>query len=95
LFKNPSGNLLVRLGKDSVKYPSILSGIKIKAGQEEIKEKLDTKNPDTNTRFCVVDEEHSILFPLRNKDTHPDYDLAIWFKNRQIAGFFRQLITNS
>ena len=41
---------------------------------------------------CVVDE-NVVLFPVGAKDTHPDYDVGIWVKNKNIAHFFKKLLS--
>ena len=42
---------------------------------------------EASIRLCLVDDNDALLFPLQEKDIHPDYDFCVWIKNRQTAKF--------
>ena len=50
-------------------------------------------NKYTMPRVCVVDE-NVMMFPVDVKDTHPDYDVGVWVKNKNIARFFKKLLSD-
>jgi predicted transcriptional regulator len=54
-----------------------------------------TKNPNKNLRVCVVDEDNSIIFPTQKGETHPDYELCVWIRDRQTTKFLKLLLTNN
>ena len=69
-----------------------------KARQKNTEVKTTTKefsagNKHTMPRICVVDE-NVMLFPVDAKDTHPDYDVGVWVKNKNIARFFKKLLSD-
>ena len=43
--------------------------------------------------LCLVDDNDALLFPLQEKDIHPDYDFCVWIKNGQTAKFLSGLIS--
>ena len=55
------------------------------------KSKIRTK--EANIRLCIVDDNDALLFPLQEKDIHPDYDFCVWIKNGQTAKFLSGLIS--
>ncbi|MEK6949875.1 MAG: hypothetical protein AABX34_06640, partial [Nanoarchaeota archaeon] len=57
----------------------------------EIKSKIRTKA--ASIRLCLVGDNDALLFPLQEKDTHPDYDFCVWIKHRQTAKFLSGLIS--
>jgi len=57
----------------------------------EAKGKIRIK--DASVRLCLVDDSDVMLFPLQEKSIHPDYDLCVWIKNKQIAKFLFGLIS--
>ena len=42
--------------------------------------------------LCVTDEHNILIYATSEKEVHPDYDMCIWIKNRQLCGFFRGLL---
>lgn len=57
----------------------------------ETKSKIRTK--EASIRLCLVDDNDALLFPLQEKDTHPDYDFCVWIKNKQTAKFLSGLFS--
>ena len=44
--------------------------------------------------LCLVDDNDALLFPLQEKDIHPDYDFCVWIKNKQTAKFLSGLVSS-
>ncbi len=42
-------------------------------------------------RFCIVDNQHLMLFLTDDKKTHPNYDCAIWIEASQFVDYFNGL----
>ena len=55
------------------------------------KSKIRTK--EVNIRLCLVDDDDALIFPLQEKDIHPDYDFCVWIKHRQTAKFLSGLFS--
>ena len=55
---------------------------KIKAGKEH------------TARFCIVDNQHLMLFLTDDKKTHPNYDCAVWIEASQFVDYFSGLFNN-
>ena len=55
------------------------------------KGRIRTKN--TSIRLCLVDDNDVLLFPLQEKDVHPDYDFCVWVKNKQTVKFLSGLFS--
>ena len=53
--------------------------------------KIRTK--EASIRLCLVDDNDALLFPLQEKDIHPDYDFCVWIKNKQTAKFLSGLFS--
>lgn len=64
---------------------------------DEIKDKtkLTLKFPKIGSRICVVDDESSLIFPIKEQDVHPDYELCLWIRDRPITKFLRQLLNSA
>jgi len=43
-------------------------------------------------RMYLDDSDNTIIFPLSEKEIHPDYDLCIWIRNKQTSNFLKQLL---
>ena len=57
----------------------------------ETKSKIRAK--EASIRLCLVGDNDALLFPLQEKDIHPDYDFCVWIKNRQTAKFLSGLLS--
>ena len=55
--------------------------------------KSKIKIKDASIRLCLVDDNDALIFPLQEKDTHPDYDFCVWIENKQTAKFLSGLIS--
>ena len=86
LFKNSEKQIILSTEKESEK-PFFLENQKFRA------KGIDTRTHNSGIRACIVDDEEVVLFPLNQEEVHPDYDLGIWIKNRQISKFLKRLIT--
>ena len=42
--------------------------------------------------LCVTDENDILIYLTSEKEVHPDYDISIWIKNRQLCAFFFNLL---
>ena len=82
LFNRAKKDILFSIENETDKYPKITTNTKI-----------TIKTPNIGMRICVVDEDNSIIFPVSEKETHPDYDLGIWIRNKQTAKFLKHLLT--
>jgi len=92
LFKNVKKEIL--LSSSGAKEHSVVLG-DITNNQKNIKISVfkdETKKQKLMPRLCVVDED-IVIFPVDAKDTHPDYDVGVWIKNKNIAGFFKKLLS--
>ncbi len=54
---------------------------------------LIVKTANLRMRACVTDEHNVLVFPISEDDTHPDYDMCIWIKNKDLAKFLKSLIS--
>jgi len=102
LYKNAKKEIIVVTEKETENHLELLDNTTQKTKNIDItlftnnkttEQKRNTK-PKTNnfnSRLCIVDD-NVVLFPLSEKDIHPDYDLGIWAKNEQMAGFFKRLL---
>ncbi|MBI2208037.1 hypothetical protein HYU50_00925 [Candidatus Woesearchaeota archaeon] len=96
LFKNTKKEIL--LSSSSAKeHFDLLENIKNKQKNIEVRvisgKELLAGNKGAIPRVCIVDE-NVVIFPVDAKDTHPDYDVGIWVKNRNIARFFKKLLSD-
>ena len=48
---------------------------------------------EASIRLCLVGDNDALLFPLQEKDIHPDYDFCVWIKNRQTAKFLNEIFS--
>jgi len=84
LFESAKRSISVSVESESEDYLKIINKIKNKT-------KLSITPPNTGIRMLIVDEDDAIIFPTRNNEVHPDYDVCIWIQNKQIASFLKQL----
>jgi sugar-specific transcriptional regulator TrmB len=84
-------NFLLKNSKDA-----ILSSIDPKQDRyfEITLNKTQPNTKKTDVRLCLVDD-NLLLFPLQEKETHPDYDLCVWVKNKKTTKFLRDILSNS
>ena len=59
------------------------------------KQKKLIKSATNGFRLCVAGEDNAIIFPFSESDTHPDYDLGIWVRDKQTTKFFKQLLSST
>ncbi|MBN4049121.1 TrmB family transcriptional regulator [archaeon AH-315-M20] len=86
LFKNTEKDIVFSVEKETDKYFKVYRDIKY--GSENV----DLQTLNTGIRFCVVDD-NAVVFPVSEEDTHPDYDLGIWIKDKQITKFLKRLLS--
>ena len=96
LFKNVKKEILLSSSGAKENF-DVLENIKNKQKNVEVRV-FSGKEPQAGSRgamprVCVVDE-NVILFPVDAKDTHPDYDIGVWIKNKNIAGFIKKLLSH-
>ncbi len=48
---------------------------------------------EASIRLCLIDDNYAMLFPLQERDIHPDYDFCVWIKNRQTVKFLSGLFS--
>lgn len=48
---------------------------------------------DNSARFCVVDEQHLMLFLTDDKKTHHNYDCAVWIDAPYFVEYFNSLFS--
>lgn len=48
-------------------------------------------NKDNNARFCVVDNEHLLLFLTDDQKVHKSYDCAVWIEAPYFVNYFNGL----
>jgi len=84
LFKNTDKDILV-----STENSEDGTFNKTKDNLKDIKIKTLNKG----IRLCVTDD-NIVLFPISKGDTHPDYDLGIWIKNKKTSDFIKKLIVS-
>lgn len=53
---------------------------------------ISLKIINIKTRACVTDDSNVLIFPMPEEEIHPDYDICIWIKNRNIAKFLKSLM---
>ncbi|MAE43015.1 hypothetical protein CMO93_04540 [Candidatus Woesearchaeota archaeon] len=85
LFKNTEKDVLFSVEKETEKYLKVLQDI-------NRPENVNLQTQNTGTRFCIVDD-NVVVFPVSEGDTHPDYDLGIWIKNKQVTKFLKHLFS--
>ena len=64
-------------------------------GNIKNKTKPTEKPPAARIRMYLDDDNNTIIFPLQEKEIHPDYDLCIWIRNKQTTNFLKQLSTSN
>ncbi len=84
-------DFLVRNSKKRVASSINLSNDANAGAANAAKSKIRTK--DASIRLCLVGDNDALLFPLQEKDIHPDYDFCVWIKNRQTAKFLSGLFS--
>ena len=86
LFSEAKKDIILSTEKSVEEHPEI---IKIK-----YETKITVKSPTAGARICVVDDHNSIIFPVPEGKTHPDYDLCVWIKNKETTKFLKQMLTS-
>jgi len=61
-------------------------------GSTKNKTRTIEKLPPAGIRMYLDDDDNIIIFPIREQEIHPDYDLCIWIRNKQTTTFLKQLI---
>ena len=88
LFKNAKKDIIYLIKNEDGGYTK-------KPNVAENKAKnLTIKTRELEFRLCVVDD-NSVIFPVKGGETHPDYDFCIWIKNKEMAGFFKHLMSSA
>jgi len=85
LIKHSQKEVLMSIEKEKEKYLNMLA-YKAKS--------VSAKTKNLGFRLCLVDD-NMMIFPVRETDTHPDYDLSVWIKNKQLTGFMRKLLISA
>ena len=93
LLKNTKGEILIS-SSDAKEYFDVLGGIKNKQKNTKVNVfNAEIHKQKSMPRLCVVDED-VMLFPVNPKDTHPDYDMGVWIRHKNIASFFKKLLSD-
>ena len=50
---------------------------------------------DTGFRLFIADDSNILIFPLSEKDVHPDYDLCIWIKHEHTTKLLKNLLISA
>jgi sugar-specific transcriptional regulator TrmB len=87
LFRGAKKDILFSVEQELGEHPKILDELKDK--QKTIK--LSCKG----LRMGVVDDDNTIIFPLSEKEVHPDYDLCIWIRNKYTTRFLKHLLASA
>jgi len=106
LFRNAKNDILISTDKESDTYIGMLNNIKDKTKNVNIRiisrkkdfslrENFDFKLQDVGVRLCIVDDTDTIIFPIAEGDTHPDYDFGVWIKDKQTARFLKNVLSSS
>jgi len=83
MFKYTKKNILFSVENENQKY------------LVKDKTKVMVEFPKIGARICVVDDDNSLIFPTREQDVHPDYDLCLWIRDKQTTKFLRQLLSSA
>jgi len=65
----------------------------LKAKQITIKE-ISLPKSMAQARIYIIDDDNVMLFPLDVEEVHPDYDMGVWIKNKEIVKFLKHLCTS-
>jgi|TARA_Y100000310_G_scaffold65534_1_gene61023 sugar-specific transcriptional regulator TrmB len=84
LFKDAKKSILLSTEPKTKEYQSIID-----------ETKTTIKPLDVGLRVCLVDEESALIFPIKEAEAHPDYDLCIWIKNKHTTKFLKQILVSS
>jgi len=106
LFKNAKNEISISVEKETGKFLKILGNIRNKTKNIKItitsnrkdipqREEFDLKIKDVGVRMCIIDEDNVVIFPVSEQDTHPDYDLGVWVKNKQTTRLLKQLLSSA
>jgi sugar-specific transcriptional regulator TrmB len=87
LFKNAKKEILFSVKGETEENLKIVNDTKNKI-------KTPIKLQDIGVRISIVDEDNSVVFPVREEEVHPDYDLCIWIRNKHITKFLKHLFTS-
>jgi sugar-specific transcriptional regulator TrmB len=86
LFKDAKEGILLSTEPKTKEHQAII---------DETKTKTTIKPLDVGLRMCLVDEESALIFPVKEAEAHPDYDLCIWIKNKHTTKFLKQILVSS
>ena len=87
LFRDAKKDILSSVETEQEEHPEII---------DEAKNKTKTiKLSNKGLRMCAVDEDNTIIFPVSEKEVHPDYDLCIWIRNTPTTKFLKQLLISA
>jgi sugar-specific transcriptional regulator TrmB len=86
LFKDTKEGILLSTEPKTKEHQAII---------DETKTKTTIKPLDVGLRMCLVDEESALIFPVKEAEAHPDYDLCIWIKNKHTTKFLKQILVSS
>ncbi len=107
LFKNAKSSIVLVLENTTKKYIELLKSntknrsknlevtIVTASNIDELKEGTNQKKQDVGARMCIVDENSTVIFPISEKEIHPDYDIGVWIKNNQTSKFLKSLLDYS
>jgi len=87
LFKNAKKDIFFSVDDDTDDYLKIINDLKNKT-------KATVKSSNVGVRISMVDDDNLLIFPIHEKEIHPEYDLCIWVKNEHITKFLKQLLTS-
>ena len=83
LFKNSNKDILISTETKEKTDPAL----------DNLKTPVKTYN--IGARVYIVDDNDTLLFPLKETDSHPDYDLCLWIRDKPTTKFLRQLLSSA
>jgi hypothetical protein len=86
LFKNTEKEVLFSAEKENKRYLKFLQNV----GKKQ--KKVSFNIQDAGLGLCVVDD-NVVVFPIEEKDTHSDYDVGVWIKDKQVTTFLKNLVS--
>jgi len=104
LFRNAKENILLSIENKTERYTKILKKTQDGANNIDIriitnkknlnlKENFKLNTHDADLSLCIVDD-NVVIFPISEEGIHPDYDLAIWIKNKQTSKLLNDLLSS-
>jgi len=88
LFKNTKKDILISTENES-------SSTHILTDTTKDKTKITIKIYKTGARIYIVDDDSSLIFPIKETETHPDFDLCLWIRDKPTTKFLRQLLSSA